>query len=132
MNRPLFIAGSVLVAAGLAAGVVVAATHDGWDDDRTVEYRVTNGDGDASNDRVIVVGDDEYRGPGFFPVFPLIVVGAVLITFAAFSGRGRRHNGRRDFDSWHREAHWNWGSAGPREDAPAAPPPPASEPPQPA
>jgi hypothetical protein len=121
VNKPLLIAGSVLVAVGIAAGIAAVATHDRWDDDRTIEYRVSDGDGNPANDRVIVLDEDGRRGPGFFPFFPLIVVGGILITVAAFSGRGRWHNGHRDFDSWHREAHWNWGSSGPRPDQPSAP-----------
>ena len=122
MNRPLFIAGALLISAGLIAGIVAAATHDRWgDDERTIEYRVTDASGQPSGERVLVVDGDGWRRPGFFPFFPLIVVGGVLVTIALVSRRGRWGGGPGDFERWHRETHWNWGSSGPRTDAPAPP-----------
>ena len=122
MNRPLFVVGTFLVAAGIIGGAVAIATHDRWDgdDDRTIQYRLSDGDGDTTGDRVVVVEADRWSGPRFVPFFPLIIFGGVLITIAALSGR-RRWGGPGDFESWHREAHWNWGSAGPRQEPPAPP-----------
>jgi hypothetical protein len=120
MNRTLFGIGAVLVTLGIVAAIATIAFHDRWDDDREIEYRVVNQDGSEGDGNVIVVDDGWRGGPRFFPFFPLLVVGGVLITIAVFS-RGRHHRGRGDFEDWHREAHWNWGSAGPKE-----PPPPAA------
>ena len=114
MNRTLFGIGAVLVALGIVAAIATFAFHDRWDDDREIEYRVVNEDGSEGDGSVIVLDDGWRGGPGFFPFFPLLVVGGVLITIAVFS-RGRHHRGRGDFEDWHREAHWNWGSAGPKE-----------------
>ena len=124
MNKPLLIIGVALVSLGLVAGAIGFAFRDEWRDDHdTVEYTVTNAQGDPTGNVVVIDGDRWRGGPGFFPFFPLVVVGGVLIAFAAFSGRGRHWHGgdRRDFEDWHRETHWNWGSSAPK-DPPAAPP----------
>lgn len=122
MNRPLLLIGIALVAIGLTAGIFAVAFRDEWkDDDNTVEYRVLNADGQETGS-VVVLEDGWRRGPGFFPFFPLIVIGGVLIAIAFFArGHGDHWRARRDFEDWHRETHWNWGSNGPK-DPPASPP----------
>jgi hypothetical protein len=117
MNRPLLGIGIGLVAVGLVAGALVFAFRDDWrDDDRAVEYTVTNAQGEPTGNVVVVDGDRWRGGPGFFPFFPLIVVGGVLIVIGAVSRRGGPwQGGRRDFETWHRETHWNWGSTGPKD-----------------
>lgn len=125
MNRPLLIIGIALVSLGLVAGVIGFAFRDEWRDEHDpVEYRVLDGDGQATGSVVVIDDGREWRGaPGFFPFFPLVVVGGVLIAIAVFT-RGRRHwhgGGPGDFESWHREVHWNWGSAAPREAPPSNP-----------
>lgn len=113
MNRPLLAIGLILLAFGLTAGVFAFSTHDRWDDrHRTVEYHITSdspGGDDGDGGRVLVVDDGRHWGPGFFPLFPLIVLGGILTVFA-LAGRGRhggpRHWDARDrFDDWHRTAH---------------------------
>src|SRR5512139_210800 len=124
MNKPLLGIGIALVAFGLIAGAVAFSFRDDWRDDDPVEYRVTNAQGQPTGSVVVVENDHWRRGPGFFPLFPFVLVGGVLIVVAVFARGGRHWNGggRRDFEDWHRETHWNWGSPVPNE-PPSAPPP---------
>ena len=119
MNRPLLGVGIALVAFGLIAGALAFSFRDDWrDDDDPVEYRVLNQDGQPSGSVVVIDDGRHWDGPGFFPFFPLVIVGGVLITIAVVSrgGRGRWHGGGpRDFDEWHRQTHWNWDSAAPKD-----------------
>jgi hypothetical protein len=112
----------VLIGVGAVAGIASAiAWHYNDDHDRTVEYRLVNQDGTPVNQNggsVVVVRDDHWRGRPFFPAFPLVIIGGVLLTVALVSrnrGGGWGGPGGGRFDDWHREAH--------RTDAP---PPPAN------
>ena len=109
MNRTLVIIGGALLALGIIAGAATIAFSDGWDDEHQVEYRVVSESGGAdSGGNVIVVTDDGWRrGPGFFPFFPLLLIGGIVLTVGLLSrGRGRPwHNRRELFEDWHRQAH---------------------------
>ncbi len=109
--------GIALVAVGLIGGVVGAIFwgFDGPNWDRTVEYQVVNEDGQATGDPVTVIREDDRDGPPFFPFFPLVLVGGVLVGVALVT-RGRGGWGgppRGRFDEWHRVAH--------RENGPSTP-----------
>lgn len=112
----------ILLAVGAIVGVGSAiAWHYNDDHDRTVEYRLVNQDGTPVNNNggsVVVVRDDHWRGRPFFPAFPLLAFGGVLLVVALVSRN--RHGGwggpRGRFEDWHRDAH--------RSDNP--PPPPAT------
>ena len=107
----LFRIGLALIAAGIVAGIASAVIWgwDGPDRGRTVEYRVVNEDGSAAGGEgnVVLLRDDEWDGPRFFPFFPVLIVGGVLVTIALVGrGRGGGWSGPRGrFDDWHREAH---------------------------
>ena len=110
MNRKLLIGigVGVLMAAALLA-VAVGAYRAGERNARDIEVagEVISGDG-GSVTRAIVV-DDWHRGAGFFPgflVFPLIVVGIVLLVSSrrrAWYGPPRYYGA--ELDDWHRRAH---------------------------
>lgn len=103
----------VLLAVGAIVGLGSAiAWHYDDDHDQTVEYRLVNQDGTPVNNNggsVVVVRDDRWRGRPFFPAFPLLIVGGVVLTVALVS-RGR-HGGwggpHGRFEDWHRDAHRN-------------------------
>ena len=118
MNRTLVAIGGALIVLGIIAGAATFAFSDRWDDDHEVEYRVVNENGQADSDgNVVVVTDDGWRrGPGFFPFFPLLVVGGVLLTIGFVSrGRGAPWQARREyFEDWHREAHRTDAQSAPR------------------
>lgn len=113
----------ILLAIGAIVGIGSAvAWHYNDNHERTVTYHVTNQDGSTTtNDRsIVVVRDGHWRGRPFFPGFPLLIVGGVVLTVALVS-RNRRHSWggpHHHFEDWHRDAH--------RNDAPPPPPPPAS------
>ena len=99
--------GIALLAVGVVAGVVGAIFWDGSDHERTIEYRIVSEDGTAvggGGGSVVLVSDGGWRGPGFFPFFPLLVVGGVLVTVALLSRR-RGGCGPGGFEERHRAAH---------------------------
>ena len=110
--------GIALIALGVIGGIAGAIIWgwDGPDRDRTIEYRVVNEDGTpVDGDQRVVVIDDDRDGRRFFPFFPLVIVGGVLVTIALVT-RGRHHWGgpHGHFDEWHRQAH--------QQNGPEAPP----------
>ena len=92
-----------LLVVGVAGGVVAALVWDGPDHDGTVEYRVV--DDGSGEQEVVVLPDDGWDGPPFFPAVPLVVVGGVLLTVALVSRRGGGRGGPGRLDEWHRRAH---------------------------
>jgi hypothetical protein len=104
----LFRVGIGVLIVGVVAGVATAIFWDGPDRDRTTEYRVVD-DGDTAvgdDADLVVVADEGWNGPRFFPAFPLLVIGGVLVTIALVSGRrGGWSDPRSRFEEWHREAH---------------------------
>ena len=97
-----------LLAVGVIAGIAAAIFWDGPDRDRTIEYRVVDsGDTAAGEDPgVVVVSDEGWDGPRFFPAFPLLLVGGGIVAFALVSRRrGGWGDPRSRFEEWHREAH---------------------------
>ena len=97
-----------LLVVGVVAGIAAAIFWDGPDRDREIEYRVVNQDDSATGEDsgVVVVTDEGWDGPRFFPVFPLLLVGGVLVTIALVARkRGGWGDPRGRFDEWHREAH---------------------------
>jgi hypothetical protein len=92
-----------LLVAGVAGGIVSAAVWAGPDHDRTVEYRVID-DGGGEGE-VVLVEEDGWDGPFFFPAVPLAVFGGVLLTVALVSRRGGGWGGAGRFEEWHRRAH---------------------------
>lgn len=108
--------GIALIAVGAIAGIATALFWDGPDRDRTIEYRVVSEDGTPAegDPNVVLVREDGWDGPRFFPVFPLVVVGGVLVTLALFArGRGGWGGPRNRFEDWHREAHRDDGGVAP-------------------
>ncbi len=102
----------VLLAIGAIVGIGSAiAWH--YDDvhERTVEYRLVNQDGTPAGNggSLVVVRDGHWRGRPFFPAFPLLVIGGVVLTVALVTRN--RHDGwggpRGRFEDWHRDAHHN-------------------------
>jgi hypothetical protein len=105
-----------LIVVGVIAGIAAAIFWDGPDRDRTIEYRVVEtGDTAAGEDPgVVVVSDEDWDGPRFFPAIPLLVIGGVLVAIALISQRrGGWGDPRSRFEEWHREAHPNGSSTQP-------------------
>jgi hypothetical protein len=105
----LFRIGVVLVAIGVLGGIAAGIARGFDDDHRTIEYRVVERGGEAANDdgpTIVVERDRDFPRGAFFPVFPLVVFGGVLIVASIFA---TRHDGppgwRRGWEEWHREAH---------------------------
>lgn len=116
--------GIALIALGVVGGIVGGLIwgFDGPDWDREVEYQVVNESGEPTGGNVTVIREDDRDGPPFFPLFPLVIIGGVLVAVALFT-RGRGGWGgpggpRGRFEDWHRDAH--------RENGPPAAPPAAS------
>jgi hypothetical protein len=119
--------GIALIGLGVLAGVAGALIWglDGPDwRDNDVEYRIVNDQGQQTDQgNVIVVDRDGRDGPPFFfPAFPLVIVGGVLITIALVTrgGRGGWGGPRGRFDEWHREAHRGNGAPPSPPSSPAA------------
>lgn len=93
---------AIAVLGGIAAGIA-----RGFDDDRTVEYRVVDGSGQEIDGRnvVVVESDRDFPRGAFFPVFPLALLGGVLIVGSITATRHHTPASRGEFDEWHREAH---------------------------
>jgi hypothetical protein len=97
-----------LIALGVVAGIAAAIFWDGPDRDRTVEYRVVEQDGEQTageDPGVVVVADQDWDGPRFFPAISLLVIGGVLVTIALVRGRGGWGDPGSRFEEWHRTAH---------------------------
>ncbi|MGE5596550.1 MAG: hypothetical protein ACM3S1_11015 [Hyphomicrobiales bacterium] len=115
----LFRVGVVLVVIGVLGGIAAGIARGFDDDDRTIEYRVVNSEGQelpAGQQPVIVVDDhgrDFPRG-AFFPVFPIVLIGGVLIVGSIIASRGGVGPGRwrNGLDEWHRDAHRRDASSG--------------------
>jgi len=98
-NSWLFRIGIVLVVIGVLGGIAAGIARGRWDGDqtRTIEYRVVNQDGQpvpGQQQPIVVVEPHGGYGPGpFFPVFPLVFFGGILIVAAIFVTRD--HDRRR-------------------------------------
>ena len=103
--------GIAVLVLGVVAGIAAAIFWDGPDRDRTIEYRVVDQDGQTATGEdtgVVVVADEDWNGPRFFPAIPLLVIGGVIVTIALVSRRrGGWGDPRSRFEEWHREAHPN-------------------------
>lgn len=99
--------GIVVLMLGIIGGVASAiAWRAGDDDHRTVEYRIVSSDQDAATGQTVVLVDrDNWRGGHFFPFFPFLVIGGILIALGVFGGGGRRWDRHQRFEDWHRDAH---------------------------
>ncbi|MEX0782168.1 MAG: hypothetical protein WD557_05920 [Dehalococcoidia bacterium] len=118
--------GIALIAVGIVGGIVGAIVwgFDGPNWDREVEYQVVNQSGEPTGQDVTIVREDDRDGPPFFPFFPLVLIGGVLVAVALFT-RGRGGWGvpggpRGRFEEWHRDAHRENGSPPSSPSAPAA------------
>jgi hypothetical protein len=137
--------GIVLVAFAAIAGVITLVVRHNRDDGHTVAYHVTHTGtaSDGSSDIVVVRDGDGWRGGrGFFPFFPLLVLGGVLVTVGLLT-RGKRHRWAdahfggpggmggpggfggprfrdRAFEEWHRAAHRE--DPNPKDVSPPPPP----------
>ena len=97
----------VLAFVGIVVTNVVWAVTDDDDDGRRVET-ITVADGEGSSREVVVVdGDDHWRrGPGFFPLIPLLIIGGIVFLIWRWRGGGDGPGGPRGrFDEWHDAAH---------------------------
>jgi hypothetical protein len=111
MNRKWLagIAAGLLVTAALVAVGVGAyrAGERNAEDGEVVGELVRSGESTA---RTVIIDDGWHRGPGFFPgfvVFPLIVIGIVLLVASRRNGRGWSGRGYTEVElaEWHRKAH---------------------------
>ncbi|MCK9519328.1 MAG: hypothetical protein M0R74_09960 [Dehalococcoidia bacterium] len=106
-NSWVFRIGVAIVAIAVLGGIAAGIAR-GFDNDRTVEYRVVDRSGQALNQDegvVVIEADRGFPRGAFFPVFPLVFLGGALIVGSIIATRGRGPGSPSQFEAWHEQAH---------------------------